>query len=164
VLALCRSHMPATTINSASIRSIAAHHRSCLSRLDTPSISARRSRPRLAPLVAMSAKEAMHGHYVVSLGEALYGERPFLQYVGLPPLAAAGDRRSCTPFLLMPRGLQTALPTKLGSPGRRSHLGACHGPSAAATATICWRFGAALPTDFGFRSLPLVPLHASGRA
>lgn len=37
------------------------------------SCSRRRSRPHLVAPAAMSAQEAMAGHYVVSVGEALYG-------------------------------------------------------------------------------------------
>lgn len=50
-----------------------------------------RSRPLRASVAAMSAKDAMHGHYVASLGEALYG-RAFAARRGGGGGAAASAR------------------------------------------------------------------------
>ena len=76
-----------------------------------------RSRPLRASVVAMSAKEAMHGHYVASLGEALYG-RAF----AAAAVAAAGVRFAGRDSPALRSVLLQLLPTCHRLPGQPDRL------------------------------------------
>lgn len=74
-----------------------------------------RSRPLRASVVAMSAKEAMHGHYVASLGEALYGR-------AFAAAAAAGVHVAARDSPALRSVLRQLLPTCRRLPGQPDRL------------------------------------------